>query len=386
MIKDQKMIARMNVYSIDGCVPRYDSAEKIRAYIETVERVQPVSLFLEEIAYNPDADVVDCLLDHNIDMNSYAGAEPYWFHFVSNTPNPEAIAKIIKSGVNVSLFDLDSERNALHIAARRGNRRICEILLDAGICIHSRTRGSAQAIHIAARSGNAETVELLLSRGANHSSRTANGMVPLSMCPSLFIEEQGGVVAHLVRAGADINGTCGDGNTAVHYAVAAESAQRLFHLIVHGADVNRQNASGKAAWQFRDGSPVYGKLRTMSRLYMAGASISMWTPGEYDGVSMSERLMLDNIAAHLAGLPLHDTSHLSQRQIEIFDNFCLDIIRAHSDDIASVCIALHNLRLPALVLCEVVHEIYSCWQRLRFCDVWDRVVAVRHFHERRSKK
>ena len=45
-----------------------------------------------------------------------------------------------------------------------------------------------------------------------------------------------------------------------------------------------------------------------------------------------------------------------------------------------VCTALHHLRLPALVTCEILQARYRSWQRLCFHHYWNFAIAIRHFN------
>jgi hypothetical protein len=50
-----------------------------------------------------------------------------------------------------------------------------------------------------------------------------------------------------------------------------------------------------------------------------------------------------------------------------------------------ICVALHNLRLPAPLLIEILDQSIEIAQHTDFRLKWEMVCAVRHFHERRAK-
>eukprot|EP00759_Apiculatamorpha_spiralis_P031561 PhF_6_TR33454/c0_g1_i1/m.48797 len=69
---------------------------------------------------------------------------------------------------------------ALHYAAKDGDTRMCEVLLNVeGFPVNSTTKGGAStALHRAAMMGHEDVVKLLLEHGADKGAKDAEGYTP----------------------------------------------------------------------------------------------------------------------------------------------------------------------------------------------------------------
>ena len=65
-----------------------------------------------------------------------------------------------------------NKRSPLHIAAKNGNTRACDILIHAGIDINIIDKYGKTALHIAAKRGHFQVCLLLLENGINMELRT----------------------------------------------------------------------------------------------------------------------------------------------------------------------------------------------------------------------
>lgn len=98
------------------------------------------------------------------------------------------------------------------------------------------------------------------------------------------------VVAHVLRLGADINGTAEDGKTALHAAaMSPEGEQVVPYLISKGADVNARDNAGR--------SPLYVHA-AQGRVY--GVTCLL-----YNGADPSIRDNLDEAPLNAADLHGH---------------------------------------------------------------------------------
>ena len=76
------------------------------------------------------------------------------------------VRKWIEKGENVSQFD-DYGNTALHLAAEKGLRGVCKVLLDAGADINQRNSSVGwAAVHYAAYEGHADVLRMLIAHGA----------------------------------------------------------------------------------------------------------------------------------------------------------------------------------------------------------------------------
>lgn len=91
-----------------------------------------------------------------------------------------------------------------------------------------------QRLYLAAGGGALEEVLVLLRNGANvNYMDPANGLTPL------MTAQKTAQAAALLAAGADVNITDRQGNTALHHVLFAEEAERIANLLLAcGADVN----------------------------------------------------------------------------------------------------------------------------------------------------
>ena len=69
--------------------------------------------------------------------------------------------------------------SCLHIAALRGNKRVVEILLDAGLDINEKGDMGNTPLHYAKSHGTPEVVDLLIKRGADVNVVNEFGRKPL---------------------------------------------------------------------------------------------------------------------------------------------------------------------------------------------------------------
>lgn len=119
---------------------------------------------------------------------------------------------------------------------------------------------------------------------------------------------------------------------------------------------------------------------------MAGADISTFrstnsSPGREIFAALAE-LYTDPGGPNRGSNPCV-TDALVLNAIQEFGFECNRVIHRHDARIIEVCTALQDLHLPALQLCEIIQAVLWFWPRLKFHDIWNRVVLVRHFHDRR---
>ena len=204
------------------------------------------------------------------------------------------------------------------------------------------------------------------------------------------------VIDVLVRFGANMNAENDEGKTVLQQALYRGYSEDVFALIVNGVDVHYSN---KLRAILRENiivgvdnrvfvvdssdtltTPV---ARKVAFLYMSGADTERIVPRHANPTMAKILTALRNLC--VARPVDFDLNGAVSYALEVFDKQCAQIIRLHTARIIEVCTALQDLRLPALQLCEIIRAVLWFWPRLKFHDIWNRVVAVRHFHERRRR-
>ncbi|KAE8677005.1 FH protein interacting protein FIP2-like [Hibiscus syriacus] len=109
-----------------------------------------------------------------------------------------AIQRLIENGAAIDGRDQHGW-TALHQASFKGRTDTVKMLIDKGIDINSRDEDGYTALHCAVESGHAEVVELLVKKGADVESRTNKGVTPLQIADSLHYA---GISRILIYGGA----------------------------------------------------------------------------------------------------------------------------------------------------------------------------------------
>merc|ERR1712170_314692 len=90
------------------------------------------------------------------------------------------VRKWLEKGANVSLYD-EYGNTALHLAAEKGFRGVCKLLLDAGADVNQRNVSVGwSAIHYAAYEGHTDVLRMLLAHGAIPNIPDKSGDTPES--------------------------------------------------------------------------------------------------------------------------------------------------------------------------------------------------------------
>ncbi len=92
----------------------------------------------------------------------------------------DAIAVMLsKKGARLNVKETTFGMTALHVAASKGNKEICELLLTRGADIEAKEDTGRTALHTAAFRGYMEIVTLLLEKGTKINAQTNDGKTPL---------------------------------------------------------------------------------------------------------------------------------------------------------------------------------------------------------------
>ena len=138
---------------------------------------------LHEAAAGGANDIVELLLELGADPNSRDGGGHTPLYSLGNECGVSGCGKIVRilvaGGASVDAADGVKHCTPLHMAARRGNTEIAEVLLDCGAGMEARDSLGHTPLRRAVNCNKTGVAELLLRRGADRHSRCGKGMTPL---------------------------------------------------------------------------------------------------------------------------------------------------------------------------------------------------------------
>ncbi|XVF30743.1 hypothetical protein REPUB_Repub16aG0084800 [Reevesia pubescens] len=112
------------------------------------------------------------------------------------------IQRLIENGAVINGRD-QHRWTALHRASFKGRIDAVRMLIENGIDIDSKDEDGYTALHCAVESGHTEVVELLVKKGADVEARTNKGVTPLQIADSLYYA---GISRILIHGGATKEG------------------------------------------------------------------------------------------------------------------------------------------------------------------------------------
>lgn len=239
------------------------------------------------------AQMLDALLDRDVEVDAVDAAGRTALNLAAEQGTPETVEKLLAHGANPNLHPFD-DNGSLNQALRKNRHRIVKILIDNGAEVNEKDTwgwsplfhacrdflsasmlldaganpnmdlvGGAQLIHFAARAGQSKIVELLLDRGVEVDRRESVGDGPTALYRA--IEEQNEeTVALLINRGASPNLVFKNSWTCVH--LAAKSGNfRILQLVLGHHTYRFNDACEPEHWTAlhltaRDGHRVPTKL------------------------------------------------------------------------------------------------------------------------------
>jgi len=138
---------------------------------------------LHEASAQGNLTMVDLLLRLGADPNAQDGGGHTPLYCLANeyraSDGGDVVRALTHSGANVNANDGVKHCTALHMAARRGNLEIAEVLLDCGADIDARDCLGDTPLRRSVNCGQMQVASLLLATGADVYSTGSRGLTPL---------------------------------------------------------------------------------------------------------------------------------------------------------------------------------------------------------------
>ena len=213
--------------------------------------------------HHDNAELVELLIRNGAGVkreNRY-GVQPLWLAAVNGSP--KVLALLLRAGADPNTAMNGGETVAM-TAARAGNPDAVRALAEAGADLNAKDARGQTALMWAAARNNAEAIKALVQSGADLKVRTNNpaggggrgnsvfnSPAPTGFTAFLFAVRSGSVdaVRALLDAGADVNDTLSDGESALVVATANAHWQVASLLLDRGANPNAAGAGWNALHQ-----------------------------------------------------------------------------------------------------------------------------------------
>ena len=139
------------------------------------------------------------------------------------------------------------DRPLLQLAVLKGNEAMVSMLLDGGAEVDQTDRIGFTPLMVAARDGNRQLCDVLLQAGAVINRQSGANSRKLTALTLAVIGDHETLVSHLLRKGAGIDLGDANGNTPLILAVAWGRAHLVKLLLARGARTDLQNDEGQTA-------------------------------------------------------------------------------------------------------------------------------------------
>ena len=100
-------------------------------------------------------------------------------------------------------------------------------------------------LHLAAHFGHGDAVDALLEAKADVHARSTNGEGNMALHAALAGKSGARIVSRLLARGADVNARAAGGHTALHEAAFRGNLELTALLLAHGADATARNDEGQ---------------------------------------------------------------------------------------------------------------------------------------------
>ena len=295
-------------------------------FFSLVAIAAPQKIELVELVRNRDIEAVRVALDAGTDVNAKSPDGATALQWAVHSDQELMVELLLEVGADVGITNRYGV-SAASLAAENGNSIILTHLLEAGSNPEQTMPGGETLLMTAARTGTPETVRTLLSYGANPNRReTTRGQTalmwaaannnaaaiqllaehgadidaktdnpsrradspfayapPTGFSPLMFAVRAGHIEATraLLDAGADIDDTVSDGQTALVVAAANANWELAAYLLDRGADAT----AAEAGW-----NALHQAVRTR-RMNLAFGTPGPFASGTLDSIDLMRKLL-----------------------------------------------------------------------------------------------
>lgn len=241
--------------------------------------------------------VVHTLIEQGANANSANRYGVTAAALAAENGNAEIMALLLTAGVDANQTMPEGE-SLLMTAARTGDAATLSVLLEHGADPNHREASRGQtALMWAAGENNAEAIAVLTAHGAdvhtktNNPTRAADSTFayapPTGFSALIFAIRAGHTAAvdALLDAGANVNDTVSDGQSALIIAAANANWELTSHLIDRGADVTQADAGWNALHQ---------TIRTR-RMNLVFGTPGPFAAGTLDSTALVKKLLASGI-------------------------------------------------------------------------------------------
>ena len=181
-------------------------------------------------------------------------------------------------------FGADQIEDPLLKAARDGDVRGVQALVQRGVDLNSAAPDGSTALHWAAESDNLEVAEILTRAGANVKLANRYQATPLSLACT---NGNAAMIELFLNGGADVNEASADGETALMIAARTGRVDAVDLLMKRGADVQRKETlRGQTALMW---AASEGHTEVVRRLIAAGADPLVRSTAGYSALMFAIR-------------------------------------------------------------------------------------------------
>lgn len=198
-----------------------------------VAELPPGERLLNAIA-SDDLPAVRFLLDQGVDPNYRSTGVGTPLAQAAMKGNADIVDELLKRGAQVDLARPGDGMTALLWAAKSGNPRAVQLLIDAHADVNHRSGIGFFPLNAAACNGRDIVVRQLLDAGARVDEADHLGRTAL-MCAARNGDE--GIVEMLLERNAEIDRRSGMDETALSLAAETQQAGAVRVLLAHGAQV-----------------------------------------------------------------------------------------------------------------------------------------------------
>jgi ankyrin repeat protein len=204
-----------------------------------------------------------------------------------------------------NIFD-QFEEGPLHAAMRNSNAEMVRMLLDRGAHPNAPNIDGTTPLHIGTYAGDESSMRMLVRANVNLNTPDVDGITPLHLASKRC---RAGVIALLLRNGADPNVKNGVYDAPIFYALARDLSKSVMSFIAYGMDMGAKNKHNETMYDVARRKHNFDLMRVFERVAF------MNTCAREHGFDNSARgLMRDGAQLYV----VFDHAHHSQKQVILF--------------------------------------------------------------------